>query len=83
MTNSVIGEVYGLAQSAVGNGQRYMPVHVFPFRMTDENLVAHSGGPWGEFWTDLKRGYQSFERHAQAAAHQRVQGPVCRRGRAR
>jgi murein L,D-transpeptidase YafK len=62
MTNPVIGEVYGLAQSAVSNGQRYMPVHVFPFRMTDENLAAHASGPWGEFWTDLKRGYQSFER---------------------
>jgi murein L,D-transpeptidase YafK len=62
MTNPVIGEVYGLVQSAVSNGQLYMPVHVFPFRMTDDNMSRHGKAQWAEFWTDLKRGYQSFER---------------------
>lgn len=62
MTNAVIGEVYGLAQSAISNGQHYLPVHVFPFRMTDENIAAHAGAPWMEFWADLGRAYHSFER---------------------
>ncbi len=62
MTNSVIGEVYGLAQSAISNGQSHLPVHVFPFRMTDEGIAAHAGAPWAAFWADLSRAYQSFER---------------------
>lgn len=62
MTNVVIGEVYGLAQSAIANGQRHMPVHVFPFRMTDANVAAHEGDPWSEFWVELGRAYHSFER---------------------
>jgi murein L,D-transpeptidase YafK len=62
MTNPVIGEVYGLAKAAIRNGQRYVPVHVFPFRMTDEAMAAHAANPWHDFWTSLQAGYASFER---------------------
>ena len=62
LTNPVIGEVYGLTKAALGNGQRYVPIHVFPFRMTDEALAAHSASPWHGFWTTLQAGYKSFER---------------------
>lgn len=62
MTNPVIGEVYGLVKAAIQGGQRHVPVHVFPFRLTDEALAAHSESPWHDFWTTLQAGYKSFER---------------------
>ncbi len=62
MTNPVIGEIYGLANAAIKSGQRHVPVHVFPFRMTDEALAAHEQSPWHGFWTTLQDGYKSFAR---------------------
>ncbi|MFA5951826.1 MAG: murein L,D-transpeptidase family protein [Hyphomicrobium sp.] len=62
MTDPVILEVHGLVRAAIANGQRYVPIHVLPFRMTDENMSAHAASPWHSFWTSLQRGYQSFER---------------------
>lgn len=62
MTNPVIGEIYGLAKAAIHNGQRYVPVHVFPFRMTEEAMAAHADSPWHAFWVSLQAGYASFER---------------------
>lgn len=62
MTNPVIGEVYGLAKAAIRGGQRHIPVHVFPFRMTDAALAARASSPWHDFWGSLQEGYKSFER---------------------
>jgi murein L,D-transpeptidase YafK len=62
MTNAVSQEVYKLATSALGAGQPYIPVHVFPFRMTSENLTKYDAPEWRSFWTNLKEGYDLFER---------------------
>ncbi|WP_083567894.1 L,D-transpeptidase family protein [Hyphomicrobium sp. CS1GBMeth3] len=62
MTNPVMSEIHGLAKAAIGDGQRYIPVHVFPFRMTDAALSARADSPWHDFWATLKEGYASFER---------------------
>ncbi|MCC7251157.1 MAG: murein L,D-transpeptidase [Hyphomicrobium sp.] len=62
MTNPVIGEIYGLANAAIRGGQRHVPVHVFPFRMTDQALAARAQSPWHGFWSSLQAGYISFER---------------------
>jgi murein L,D-transpeptidase YafK len=62
LTNPVISEVYGLAKAAIKEGQRHIPVHVFPFRPTDEALAAHAESPWRDFWASLKPAYTSFER---------------------
>lgn len=62
MTNPVMKEIHGLAKAAIGNGQRYVPMHVFPFRMTDAALAARADSPWHDFWLTLKDGYTSFER---------------------
>lgn len=61
MTNDVNMEIYNLTLAALRSGQRYVPVHVFPFRLTDENLERHRGSEWHAFWTNLKDGYRSFE----------------------
>jgi murein L,D-transpeptidase YafK len=62
MTNPVMSEIHGLAKSAIQGGQRYVPVHVFPFRLTDAALATHASSPWHSFWTNLQAGYTSFER---------------------
>jgi murein L,D-transpeptidase YafK len=66
MTEPVIAEVYGLVKAALRGEQRHVPVHVFPFRMTEENMAAHRGGDWAGFWANLKEGYDSFERTRRA-----------------
>ena len=60
MTNPVIDEVFRLANAAVASGQKEIHVHVFPFRMTADNLMQHSASPWLDFWINLKTGYDLF-----------------------
>jgi murein L,D-transpeptidase YafK len=62
MTNHVIGEIYGLAKAAIRGGQRYIPMHVFPFRMTEDRMAEQAASPWYGFWSTLQAGYKSFER---------------------
>ena len=62
MTNPVIDEIHMLASSAMGSGQDHIPVHVFPFRMTDVNMQTQDSSPWTAFWVNLKQGYDAFER---------------------
>ena len=61
MTNPVIEEVYTLTSAALRAGQRHVPVHVFPFRMTEANLESHKSSEWHDFWMNLKEGYDAFE----------------------
>jgi murein L,D-transpeptidase YafK len=62
MTNSVVDEIWRLVTAALDQGQPAFNVQVFPFRMTEKNLAARKGYKWSGFWTDLKKGYDSFER---------------------
>ena len=62
MTNAVIEEIYGFTEQAVAGGQVYIPVHVFPFRMTDANLALQKDSPWQPFWANLKEGFDLVER---------------------
>lgn len=62
MTNVGIEEIYTLADAALRNGQPLFKVHVFPFRMTHDNLSAHDTPKWTAFWANLKEGYDWFER---------------------
>ena len=65
MTNPVIGEIYNLASAALRSGQRHIPAHVFPFRMTEKNLAKNAKSEWAGFWANLKEGYDSFEKTRQ------------------
>jgi murein L,D-transpeptidase YafK len=68
MTNSVMAEIFALSEQALFQGQSQIPVHVFPFRMTDENLAAYASHPWHRFWTNLKEAHDLFDRtHIQPA----------------
>ena len=61
ITDSLIEEIYTLADAAFRNGQRFFRVHVFPFRMNDANMTRHNGSEWYSFWENLKEGYDFFE----------------------
>jgi murein L,D-transpeptidase YafK len=62
MTNDVVDEIWRLVTAALDSGQAAFNVQVFPFRMTEKNLAARKGDRWSAFWTDLKVGYDAFER---------------------
>ncbi len=62
MTDAGIEEIYAVADAALRNGQRFFRVHVFPFRMTPENMRNHEDSQWHKFWENLKEGYDLFER---------------------
>ena len=61
MTDAKIEEIYTLAQSAFTGGQPFFRIHLFPFRMTTDNMASHPSSQWGDFWENLQPGYQWFE----------------------
>jgi murein L,D-transpeptidase YafK len=77
MTNNGIDEIYGIVEAALRNGQREVPVHIFPFRMTEEAIARESSPKqfmafltpvnaqpqrdWSGFWRNLKEGYDMFQ----------------------
>ena len=61
MTNPAIEEVYLLVDNAMRHGQEYVNIHIFPFRMTPENMTRHASSQWAGFWSNLKTGYDAFE----------------------
>lgn len=63
MTDEKIEEIYTLAAAALIKGQPEFSVHIFPFRMTDKNMQRHKGARWHKFWTQLKEGYDLFEKN--------------------
>lgn len=62
MTNPVLDEIHQLTMAAIDAGEEIVPVHVLPFRMSDENMLAQYASPWKSFWNNLKEGYDLFER---------------------
>ncbi len=68
MTNPVMDEIHTLTEAALDGGQDWVPVQVFPFRMTDANMEANAGSPWADFWLNMKEGYDAFEKTRRAFA---------------
>ena len=63
MTDYYVEEIYTLCAEAISNGQGSVPVHSFPFRMTDAKLKEMNGHQWHGFWRNLKTGYDAFEKN--------------------
>ena len=61
MTDAGIEEIYALADGAFRNGLYLIKVHIFPFRMIDENMKKYSKESFIDFWINLKEGYDFFE----------------------
>lgn len=63
MTDDKIKEIYLYALYAKDCGQLKIPVYIFPFRMTSENMTTNKIYPqWADFWNNLKIGYDKFEK---------------------
>ena len=56
-----IEEIWTIVIKAFENGQSSIPVHIFPFRMSDENLCRFKDSEWYDFWLNLKEGFDYFE----------------------
>lgn len=61
MTDDGIEEIYSLADAAHKHGQKAFDVHLFPFRMTAENMKKHGASRWKTFWQNLKEGHDHFD----------------------
>ena len=59
MTDGIIEQIYLLAIYSKDSGQKQIPVSIFPFKMTEENLrLAENTGlgkMWISFWRDLAK----------------------------
>jgi murein L,D-transpeptidase YafK len=64
MTDPVIEDLYLIVDAAIAKGQTSVPVHSFPFRMTDARLAAAKAeaSEWLSFWEDLSVIWQAFEK---------------------
>lgn len=62
MRDGNIEEIYLMVEAALTAGQKQVPVHAFPFRMSDTRLAREKDHRWYGFWQNLKTGYDLFER---------------------
>ncbi|MEM7224818.1 MAG: murein L,D-transpeptidase family protein [Pseudomonadota bacterium] len=62
MTDPGIEVIYRLVEAALMAGQDRVPVHIFPFRMTDDKLKQNENRRWAGFWQELKPAYDLFEK---------------------
>ncbi|MDD2984354.1 MAG: L,D-transpeptidase family protein [Crocinitomicaceae bacterium] len=65
MTDNLMKEIYVLAVHAKNNGQAKIPVYIFPFKMTDQNMVSYArtykdNKALTSFWENLKIGHDEF-----------------------
>lgn len=64
MTDPLIEEIYTLCHAALHSGkQSRFDIHMFPFRLTEENLKNYKENPNYAFWKNLKSGYDYFEKN--------------------
>lgn len=64
MGDAGIEPIYLIVESALDHGQSSIPIHIFPFRMTEERMAKAKAAqsPWLSFWENLREGYDRFER---------------------
>jgi murein L,D-transpeptidase YafK len=62
MSDKGIEEIYAFVRDALAGGEPTVPVHIFPFRMTAENMKRHTDNPARDTWGPLKEAYDDFTR---------------------
>ncbi len=67
ITDPLIKELYLICVAARANGQRKIPVHIYPARLKPENLadLIQSFPEHAAFWENLAEGYSRFEQTRQ------------------
>ncbi|MEN8153995.1 MAG: murein L,D-transpeptidase family protein [Acidobacteriota bacterium] len=63
MTDKRIEEIFTIIHKAYENGQPFFRIHIFPFKMIDNNLAKYKNTKWNSFRRNLKEGYEYFEKH--------------------
>jgi len=63
MTDRRIKEIYTIAYKALAKGQPFFRIHIFPFKMTGNNIKKYRDQKWSDFWKNLKEGYDYFKKH--------------------
>lgn len=61
MTDRGIEEIYRILDASFKGGQSRVATHIFPFRLTDEKLIARKSHPSSDYWSMLQPIYKSFE----------------------
>lgn len=69
MTDDLIKEIYLYALTSKDAGQKKIPIYIFPFEMTDENIKKYQDKIDDKtlaFWKNIQEGYQIFQSDKQA-----------------
>ncbi len=66
MTDPLIEEIYLIVEAALKTSAT-VPIHIFPFRMTDERLQKASTSQHIDFWKNLRPAYDLFEKDHRVA----------------
>jgi len=76
LTDEKIKEVYILAVEAQNAGQKEIPVHIYPFKLTNANLKKYSAiyPQHKSLWETLQLGYTYFEQHKSLPIINQVKG---------
>ena len=61
MTNPQIEEIYRFMEKVFDAGQKTVEVHIFPFRMSADNMKRYEKHEWLAFWNMIKPAYDYFE----------------------
>ena len=71
MTDPAIEEIYLIVEAALNKGQDSIPIHIFPFRFTEERMLKAEINKeiWLDFWKNLKVGYDLFEVNKSPPSH--------------
>lgn len=62
ITDDKIKELYLLCVEARNAGQTNISVHIFPFQMNEGNLTKNTDNQFFNFWKNLQKGYDLFEK---------------------
>jgi murein L,D-transpeptidase YafK len=62
MGDEAIEEIWTICAAALAAGQKSIPVHIFPFALTDNKLKRQQQNPWAGFWKELKPIFDEFEK---------------------
>lgn len=74
MTDLQIEEIYGLVELALKNGQQYVEVQAYPFKMNQARLDQEKESRHYEFWGNLREGYDQFEKNQNPLNYSAHQG---------
>ncbi len=63
LENGPMADLFALVSLAARGGQKVLPVHIFPFRFSNNNWAKYKSSRWGPFWKSLKPAYDYFNRN--------------------